>query len=56
VPDQSGGLLLWSDNIIGGRKGTEVTYLSMHKAFDVIPHHILLSKLKRGEFESWAVR
>ena len=38
------------------RRAVDVVYLNFCKALDMVPHHILLSKLERHGLERWTVQ
>jgi len=37
-------------------RATDVVCLGLRKAFDLVPHHIPICKLKREGFEVWTIR
>ena len=41
--------------LLDGRRAVDVIYLDLCKPFDMVPHHILLSKSKRCGMKGWAV-
>ena len=42
--------------LVDKRKATDIVYFNLCKAFDVVPHNILISKLETDECDGWTIR
>lgn len=47
----SAGMMSSIDN----RRATDVAYLDLCNAFNLVPHHILIFELKKDVFEGWII-
>jgi len=40
---------------VDNRRATDLAFLDLCNAFDMVPHHILIFELKRDVFEGWTI-